>query len=191
MKHKRRRIAGSLAVALALTVVVLLVVLSRSSVQTTGPETGAPGVAGVALGNVAPDFHLTDADGRSVSRASLIADKPGLMFFTTTYCLPCIEGLRQLGRYQRDVGGDRFNVLVVFVDTRETKEDLRWYRKQHALPQAWFYALDTDKMVVKYGIRALDTKFVLDRGGVIRFAHVYPATYGTWRSALAVVGVTP
>ena len=183
---KTKMIAGSMAAA----VVVLLVVLSRSSFQRTAPQAGAPGVAGAAPGNVAPDFRLTDAHNRPVSRASLIAERPGLMFFTTTYCLPCVEGLKELARFQRDVGADRFNVVVVFVDLRETNEALRWYQKQYGFPQTWYYALDTDGLVVKYRIRALDTKYVLDRGGVIRCTDIHPATYDTWRKALALVGVT-
>jgi len=38
------------------------------------------------------------------------------MFFTATYCLPCIEGLQALNRFQKDVGVDRFRVLIVFVE---------------------------------------------------------------------------
>ena len=187
---KTKTIAGMGAV-LALTAVVLSVVLSRSSFQGAAPQTTASGVAGVAVGDVAPDFRLTDAYSRQVSRTSLIAGKPGLMFFTTTYCTPCIKGLEDLVRFERDVGSDRMNVVIVFVDPRENNEDLRWYRKQYGFPPIWYYALATDDMVVKYRIRALDTKFVLDRQGVIRFTDVYPATYETWRRALALVGITP
>lgn len=187
-----KTIAVSMAAGLALTAVVLLVVSgSRSSFQRAAPQTTASGVVGVAVGDVAPDFRLTDAYSRQVSRTSLIAGKPGLMFFTTTYCLPCIRGLQDLVRFERDVGSDRMNVVIVFVDPRENNEDLRWYRKQYGFPPTWYYALATDDMVVKYRIRALDTKFVLDRQGVIRFADVYPATYETWRRALAPVGITP
>lgn len=187
---KTKTIAGMGAV-LALTAVVLLVVSGRSSFQGAAPQTTASGLAGVAVGDVAPDFRLTDAYSRQVSRTSLIAGKPGLMFFTTTYCLPCIRGLQDLVRFERDVGSDRMNVVIVFVDPRENNEDLRWYRKQYVFPPTWYYAVDTDDMVVKYRIRALDSKFVLDRQGVIRFADVYPATYETWRRALAPVGITP
>lgn len=176
---------GALAIMTALAVagVTLLVI------RTTSPSHSAPSV-GIDIGNLAPDFHLTDVYGRPVSRSSLHADKPGLLFFTTTYCLPCVKGLRELVRFQGDVGADRFNVLVVFIDPNEPSAALRAYQGEYGFPRSWYYALDTDELGAKYRIRALDTKFVLDRQGVIRFADVYPAAYETWRQALARVGVT-
>jgi thiol-disulfide isomerase/thioredoxin len=148
-------------------------------------------VVGISVGNLAPDFQLADAFGRPVSRPSLVVDRPGLLFFTTTYCLPCVEGLRALARFQNDVGPDRFNVLVAFVDSSEPPAALRAYREEHGLPRTWFFAPDTDDMMTKYRLRALDTKYVLDRAGVIHYTDIYPATYETWRLALALVGITP
>lgn len=82
-------------------------------------------------------------------------------------------------------------MLVAFVDPREQPGALQAYQQENGLPRTWFYALDTDEMVGKYHLRALDTKYVLDRAGVIHFANIYPATYETWQQALALVGVTP
>ncbi len=125
----------------------------------------------------------------AVTRSSLVARKPGLLFFTATWCLPCIEGLKQLVRFQRDVGADRFSVLVVFVDPRESDDDLREYRVRFGFPSTWHYALDRDKMVEKYGLRYLDTKFVLDQNGVIQYTDYRPADYNTWVTALKPVGI--
>ncbi len=180
----------ALAGVLALGVVVFFGI--RTVVLTSAPrQSRSMPVVGVSVGNLAPDFQLTDVFARPVSRSSLVADRPGLLFFTTTYCLPCIEGLRALARFQNNAGTGRFNVLVAFVDQSEQPAALQAYRQEHGLPRTWYYALDTDEMVVKYHLRALDTKYVLDRAGVIHFADIYPAKYETWRQALALVGVTP
>lgn len=163
----------------------------RPAVPTSAtPRSSTPPAVGLAVGNLAPGFRLTDAFGKPVSRSSLVGDRPGLLFFTTTYCSPCVEGLRALTRFQNDVGADRFRVLVTFVDRSEPRAALRAYQQEYDLPQTWFYALDTDDMVSKYRLRALDTKYVLDRAGLIRFTDIYPASYDTWRQALALVGVT-
>lgn len=192
VKRRRGRAGPMLGMAVAgiiLTAAATIVLQGRQ----VRPEANTPGavVIGTAIGNGAPDFRVVDTNGGTVTRASLTVDKPGLIFFTATWCLPCIEGLRHLARFQQDVSGMPFNVLVVFVDPRETNDDLRVYRERWSFPAAWHYALNRDEMVVRYGIRYLDTKFVLDRDGVIRYADVRPADYDTWRRALATVGVAP
>ncbi len=182
--------AFALAGVLALGVIVSFGI--RTVILTSTPRhSSSMPVVGVTVGNLAPDFQLTDVFARPVSRSSLVADRPGLLFFTTTYCLPCIEGLRALARFQNNAGTGRFNVLVAFVDQSEQPAALRAYQEEHGLPRIWYYALDTDEMVVKYHLRALDTKYVLDRAAVIHFTDIYPATYETWQQALALVEVTP
>jgi len=192
-----KRVAYTLAVVAAGIVLVgglLLVLRHRQQARlpaapiTTGTRAAVPGTR---VGELAPDFRVVDSHGRAVTRSSLTAEKPGLIFFTATWCLPCIEGLRHLAKFQQDVVGAPFNVLVVFVDPRETDDDLRAYRKRFAFPESWHYALDRDGMTIRYGILFLDTKFVLDRGGVIRYTDVRPANSSTWRRALATVGISP
>jgi len=114
------------------------------------------------------------------------------MFFTATWCLPCAQGLKHLMKFQQDVGGDPFTVLVVFVDPRETDNDLRAYRDRFGFPPTWRYALDRDldnSVAARYRLLYLDTKYVLDRAGVIRYADYHPADYATWERALATVGI--
>ncbi len=182
--------AFALASVLALGVVAFFGIRTVVLSYTPRQSSSIP-VVGVSVGNLAPDFQLADVFGRLISRKSLVADRPGLLFFTTTYCLPCVEGLRALARFQHDVGPDRFNVLVAFVDPSEPPAALRAYREEHGLPQTWFFAPDTNDMVTKYRLRALDTKYVLDHAGVIHYADIYPATYETWRQALALIGIAP
>lgn len=184
-----RGLVAALGAAVVLAASVWLA-FRPTAPPAASPDAGGPAV-GLSVGNLAPDFHLRDAFGRPVSRSSLVAGRPGLIFFTTTYCLPCVEGLRALARLEREVGAGRFSVLVTFVDPREPLTALRAYPRVYGLPQTWLYALDTDGMAGRYRLRALDTKYLLDRTGVIRFTDVYPATYDTWRQALALVGIAP
>jgi len=90
-----------------IAIVVGLALVSERS-RSRNPVVRVPLVQeiGVPIGSPAPDLHLADAYGRPVTRASLVTDRPGLMFFTTTYCLPCIEGLQALNRFQLDGGVD-------------------------------------------------------------------------------------
>lgn len=138
-----------------------------------------------------PDFRLTDSQGNVVTRTSLVDGKPGLIFFTATWCTPCIRGLKELTAFQNDVGGSPFSVLVVFVDPKETDQDLREYRKRFGFPESWHYAIDRDTMARRYSLRYLDTKYVLDRQGVIQYTDYASANYDTWVRAMATVGIAP
>lgn len=174
----------------ALGIVAVLLALSLSQPRQPTSEAAASGRVGTGVGDTAPGFRLVDVEKVTVTPASLVAGKPGLIFFTATWCFPCIEGLTQLTRYQKDLGGSPFNVLVVFVDPQETDDDIRAYRQQWKFPRTWHYALDRDNLLRKFSIRYLDTKFVLDRAGVIRYTDFSPADYNTWVRALATVGIS-
>lgn len=180
---------GILAVAIIAGIIAGIFTSTASQPQPGAPSVAASGVVGTRTGDTAPDFRLPDISGVTVTRASLVAERPGLMFFTATWCLPCIEGLRHLKRFEENIGGRPFNVLVVFVDPRETDDDLRAFRERYGFPKRWHYALDRDNLVRKYSLRYLDTKYILDPAGVIRYTDVYPADYNTWVQALATVGV--
>jgi cytochrome oxidase Cu insertion factor (SCO1/SenC/PrrC family) len=157
--------------------------------RSGAPSATASGIVGTRVGDTAPDFRLVDTNGAAVTRSSLVAERPGLMFFTATWCLPCVEGLKHLMKFQQDAGGNPFTVLIVFVDPRETDGDLREYRDRFSFPPTWHYALDRDNVVTRYQLRYLDTKYALDRAGVIRYADYSPADYKTWVRALATVGI--
>ncbi|MGQ0550342.1 MAG: TlpA family protein disulfide reductase [Armatimonadota bacterium] len=174
---------------LAVAIFAAIFTSMASQRQPGAPSVAASGVIGTRVGDTAPDFRLIDINRVTVTRSSLVAERPGLMFFTATWCLPCIEGLMQLMKFQGDIGGTPFNVLVVFVDPKQTDNDLREYRDRFGFPKTWYYALDGDNMVKKYGLRYLDTKYVLNRSGTIHYTDFYPADYNTWVRALATVGI--
>ena len=189
--RRKSRALPALVLAVTATLVTLAVWNSARPRQATA--VAPTGREGTRPGDTAPDFRVLDVQGHEVTRASLLwGGKPGFLFFTATWCLPCVEGLRQLQRLRQELRDpEPFRVLVVFVDPRETDDDLRAYRDRHGFPRTWFYALDRDRLVWKYRVRFLDTKFLLDPRGVIRWVDAFPATYETWRRALAAVGVGP
>lgn len=76
----------------------------------------------------APDFHLVDSRGRSITRAALLG-RPTLVYFGFTHCPDeCPDTLAALARVKRDAGLPGLQVLFVTVDPeRDTPAVLAGY----------------------------------------------------------------
>lgn len=116
-------------------------------------------------GQLFPEFAVTDVEGRRITRDAL-RGKAAIIWFTTTYCVPCQIGARVVAKLDDELGGNAFTVLVLFVDPRETAEELRSWRSQFAR-EDWLVALDI-QIARGVELRYLDTKYLLDSEGVIR-----------------------
>lgn len=120
------------------------------------------------VGSRFPDFRVTDVDGRVITRDSL-SGKPAIIWFTTSYCEPCQIGARPVSRLDNELGGKAFEVLVIFVDPNERDKDFIWWKKNFANPD-WIVASDNEltNLAARVDLRFLDSKFLLDKNGVIK-----------------------
>lgn len=123
-------------------------------------------VVGTDIGNISPAFQLVDIDKKSIKKDGL-KGKPTIVWFTASYCVPCQIGAKEVKKLDEDVGGDKFNVIMVFVDPRETEQDLRQWKDNFA-SKDWFIVFGNEKIITDYKIRYLDTQYLLDKDGVIR-----------------------
>jgi len=131
-------------------------------------------VTAVEEGKAFPTFSLTEADGRTLTNDSL-KGKPSIVWFTTSYCVPCQQGAALVSQLDDELGGDAFDVLVVFVDPNEPVSALTSWREQFASDD-WMVALDDgNELSEKVGLRFLDSKFLLDESGTIRNIDVVQA----------------
>ena len=137
---------------------------------------------GLEVGNLAPNFQLTDSDGRIVTRESL-QGKPVMIFFTTTWCVPCQIGAKELVKYDLETGGKAFNVVIIFVDPQETNDQIKQWKSNFG-GSDWFTALDTAGVASNYQVRYLDTKYVLNENGIIVWKDFYPLKYETAKNVL-------
>jgi thiol-disulfide isomerase/thioredoxin len=119
----------------------------------------------VSVGNVFPDFSVIDIEGASLSNESL-KGKPTIIWFTTTWCTPCQIGAKKVAQLQKELGDNKLNILVFFVDSKESAGDLRNWRNQFANPD-WKLAFNNG-LAEKIGIRYLDSKYFLGSDGVIQ-----------------------
>ncbi|MBI5005238.1 MAG: TlpA family protein disulfide reductase [Candidatus Lloydbacteria bacterium] len=122
-------------------------------------------IASATVNNAFPDFSLKDIDGQNISNDSL-KGKPTIIWFTTTWCTPCQIGAKKVAQLQKELGDNKLNVLVFFVDPKESENDLRNWRSQFANPD-WKLAFNNG-LAEKIGIRYLDSKYILGSDGVIK-----------------------
>lgn len=124
--------------------------------------------ASLAVGAPFPDFTVTEVDGRTITKESL-KDKPAIIWFTTSWCVPCQIGAKEVARLDNELGGEAFEVLVIFIDPKEKDADLTNWRKQFANPD-WMVAFDNEltNLAQRINLKFLDSKFLLDKNGVIK-----------------------
>lgn len=124
-------------------------------------------------GESAPDFALTDVDGKAVSLASFSGKPVVIMFGAAVGCESCRafskEVLAPLAREHPNVG-----LLMISIQPTDTAEDFRNLRND--VGATWPLALDTDRVAQRYGIHRLTTVVVLDADHTIVLQETEPKT---------------
>lgn len=96
---------------------------------------------------------------------------------------PCQIGAENLAKYDDETGGSAFNVLIVFVDDKETKKQFINWKKDHGRGD-WYVAKGID-MAQTYNVQYLDTKYDFDRNGIIKWSDIKPLEYSSIKPILA------
>ncbi len=88
-------------------------------VEALEVATGLGQVAGLPIGQVAPDFALRSLTGEQRELAALRSSgRPALLFFTNPHCGPCDDLLPEVARWQRELA-DKIDVVVISRDSPE------------------------------------------------------------------------
>jgi thiol-disulfide isomerase/thioredoxin len=163
-----------------LIIAIAFITLNRSPSIPSTVAQDLSNVGGLPIGSRAPEFTLNDPI-RGVIDNKRLTDKPLFIFFTTTWCTPCQVGARELARYY-DETNKAFNVLIVFVDPNESDDSIIAWKKNYGRDD-WYIAKGYD-MALKYNIKYLDSKYAIDKDGIIRYFDVRPLSYSTAKSVI-------
>lgn len=173
-------VGGALALVCCLGAFGLGIVGAGGTPQANpGPSSTTNLTVGTAVGDMAPAFRLVDVDGGTVTRDSLIGE-PAVLWFTTSYCVPCQEGAVAFQRVLAKTDlADQVHVLMAFIDPGEPSDALTEWKARFGSPD-WRYALASETMVIDYHVQYLDSKYLLDRDGVVRVADFLPLDEDAW-----------
>ena len=82
-----------------------------------------------------------------------------------------------MAKFDNEKGDDAFNVLIVFVDDKESDPQFVQWREKYGNDD-WFVAKGI-KMAETYKVQFLDTKYVFDKDGIIKWVDVKPLPYSS------------
>lgn len=178
--RRLRRTVGA-AVAAVLLVGVAAFAVQRSapgddSLGSVGARAQSAGSSPASVGEPFTNFRMVTADGAEVTPAKL-AGNDAILWFTTTYCVPCQVGAVKYQALARDLGDKAPTMLFVFLDPQEPNTALKEFRSKYGLPE-WAMALDTDQLAQRAGVQVLDTKIFVDETGVVRDIDTAPVDDG-------------
>lgn len=139
---------------------------ARLSQQVAGTQinTVSPANAGLAVGDIAPDFTVTDIDG-NFFRLLENRGKIVILFGVAGWCATCIPEGKVLTKLLKEYGPKGLVVIGVAFTPGDTVEFLKQFQTlgKIAIP----LALDTDNVGKKYTLFQLETTYIIDRGGTI------------------------
>jgi cytochrome c biogenesis protein CcmG/thiol:disulfide interchange protein DsbE len=130
-----------------------------------GAAFGAAKPAVAAVGQAAPPFDVFTFDFKKVHFADMRGQVVMLNFWAT-WCAPCREELPRLDSYLRQHANDGLRIFAVKSDDGLPNDALLSLSKKAFVTFVWH--LDTKSYGTIGG--ALPTNYVIDRGGVVRYA---------------------
>ncbi len=141
---------------LSLVFLLLFVSLSNGAV--------APWEIEEIMNKPAPQFTLSDMDGREISLSSFNG-KVIIINFWATWCPPCKAEMPSLDSLYREFRNSGLEVIAVSVD--RSKDDIKDFLRSRSLE---FIILHDKELRVSrdYKVYAYPTSFIIDRKGILR-----------------------
>lgn len=133
------------------------------------PAVARPEATRPVVGYPAPDFTLTDLEGKTV-RLSDLRGQPVYLNFWATWCPPCREEMPDIQRVYTEKGQQVRFLAINLTGTEKTVQGVREFLS--AGGYTFPVLLDKDNAVSEqYQVRAIPTSIFIDAAGVIRYRY--------------------
>jgi len=123
---------------------------------------------GVAVGDRAPDFTLSDWQDRPLALAD-VRGKVVVLDFWASWCAPCKAALPALDAIARRHSGAGLAVLAIDIDT-DRREAERFLAERVPEPAMTLLRDAGGDLLARFGASGMPALYVLDREGTVRAA---------------------
>ena len=150
--------------------VIILVSVVVSGLVMAGCSTNLPSAEDPSVGNPAPDFQLSDLDGKTVSLSDF-QGKPVLLNFWASWCRPCRTEMPYIQQVYEEWSDKGLVVLAINIGESASRVEEFLQRYNLYLP----VLLDIRQVVApKYNIIYIPATFLIDQDGIIQDKKIGP-----------------
>jgi peroxiredoxin len=129
-----------------------------------------------AVGTAAPEFSLSDLEGKTWSLSALRGSVV-VMNFWATWCPPCREEMPSINALN-EIMRERDDFVILEVLYQDTPEKAAEFMKKNGYGLT--VVVDTGEQAAKsYGITGVPETFVIDKKGILRKNIIGPSVFDT------------
>jgi len=134
-------------------------------------EGGGGGGANALVGNPAPNFTAKGILSRETVSIKRWRGQVVLVDFWGTFCEPCKKSFPKLQALSDKYGDRGLRVIGISEDEADDKDKIPDFARSHGAK--FFLVWDEDKSIARsYRPETMPSTFVIDRHGIVRYAHV-------------------
>lgn len=129
----------------------------------------------------APDFTLTDLQGRKFSLKDF-RGKVVFLDFWATWCPPCVVSVPEVESLSTDYKGKKVEVISISMD--DSAEAVRYFMQTHPISSR--LALSNREIEFAYRIRGIPAFYIIDQEGLLvkAWGGYHPSLRKIWRAEI-------